>query len=219
MLYWVLVFFIIAVVAAVLMVVMFGMVGLAQIPIQLTPDVREPVITVNTAWPGASPVEVEREIARITVAGVDPDAALVHGRVVGRRRHGLAGLVVCLTDSRGQPIPNLPSATTDRSGYYALPLDAAAFEILRSYRAGAFLAVFDGDGNAVYRSKQSLPLEPGARLVEEVVLTRRPPVSDGRPTRRRKAAAKKAADAEPPKPTARRKKSASKKATRPKRKK
>ena len=52
----------IAVVAAVLMVIMFGMVGLAQIPIQLTPDVREPVITVSTTWPGASPVEVEREI-------------------------------------------------------------------------------------------------------------------------------------------------------------
>ena len=52
----------IAVVAAVLMIIMFGMVGLAQIPIQLTPDVREPVITVSTTWPGASPVEVEREI-------------------------------------------------------------------------------------------------------------------------------------------------------------
>ncbi len=52
----------IAVVAAVLMVIMFGMVGLAQIPIQLTPDVREPVITVSTIWPGASPIEVEREI-------------------------------------------------------------------------------------------------------------------------------------------------------------
>ncbi len=52
----------IAVVAAVLMIIMFGMVGLAQIPIQLTPDVREPVITVSTTWPGAAPAEVEREI-------------------------------------------------------------------------------------------------------------------------------------------------------------
>ena len=52
----------IAVVAAVLIVIMFGMVGLAEIPIQLTPDVREPVITVSTTWPGASPVEIEREI-------------------------------------------------------------------------------------------------------------------------------------------------------------
>jgi HAE1 family hydrophobic/amphiphilic exporter-1 len=52
----------IAVVAAVLMVVMFGLVALENIPIQLAPDVNRPVITVRTNWPGAAPAEVEREI-------------------------------------------------------------------------------------------------------------------------------------------------------------
>ena len=52
----------IAVVAAVLMVVIFGVVALQTIPIQLTPDVRKPVITVQTVWPGAAPAEIEREI-------------------------------------------------------------------------------------------------------------------------------------------------------------
>ncbi|MGB0747895.1 MAG: efflux RND transporter permease subunit [Magnetospiraceae bacterium] len=52
----------IAVIAAVLMTVMFGLVALQVIPIQLTPDVRNPVITVRTNWPGAAPAEVEREI-------------------------------------------------------------------------------------------------------------------------------------------------------------
>ncbi len=52
----------IAVVAAVLMVVMFGVLALRIIPIQLAPDVRRPVITVTTLWPGGSPAEVEREI-------------------------------------------------------------------------------------------------------------------------------------------------------------
>ncbi len=52
----------IAVIAAVLMALMFGFVALQTIPIQLTPDVRKPVLTVNTAWPGAAPAEVEREI-------------------------------------------------------------------------------------------------------------------------------------------------------------
>lgn len=51
-----------AVIAAVLMVVMFGLVALQTIPIQLTPDVRKPIITVTTAWPGAAPAEIEREI-------------------------------------------------------------------------------------------------------------------------------------------------------------
>lgn len=52
----------IAVIAAVLMVLLFGYIGLTTIPIQLAPDVREPVITISTFWPGAAPAEVEREI-------------------------------------------------------------------------------------------------------------------------------------------------------------
>ncbi|HSR72959.1 MAG TPA: efflux RND transporter permease subunit, partial [Kiloniellales bacterium] len=52
----------IAVTAAVLMVVMFGLVALQTIPIQLAPDVTRPVITITTTWPGAAPAEVEREI-------------------------------------------------------------------------------------------------------------------------------------------------------------
>ena len=52
----------IAVIAAVLMVVLFGLVALETIPIQLTPDVRKPIITVQTLWPGAAPAEVEREV-------------------------------------------------------------------------------------------------------------------------------------------------------------
>ena len=52
----------VAVVAAVLMTVMFGLLALRTIPIQLAPDVRRPVITVTTNWLGAAPVEIEREI-------------------------------------------------------------------------------------------------------------------------------------------------------------
>ena len=52
----------IAVVAAVLMILIFGLLALQRIPIQLTPDVRKPVITVTTYWSGGSPVEIEREV-------------------------------------------------------------------------------------------------------------------------------------------------------------
>ncbi len=52
----------VAVLAAVALIVLMGWVALRTIPIQLAPDVRRPVITVRTAWPGAAPEEVEREI-------------------------------------------------------------------------------------------------------------------------------------------------------------
>jgi hydrophobic/amphiphilic exporter-1 (mainly G- bacteria), HAE1 family len=48
-------------VAAVLLV-LFGMIALFRIPVQLTPTIEEPEITIFTFWPGASPQEVEREI-------------------------------------------------------------------------------------------------------------------------------------------------------------
>ncbi|MDP7097248.1 MAG: efflux RND transporter permease subunit [Rhodospirillales bacterium] len=52
----------VAIMAAVLMVIMFGVAALFTIPIQLTPDVRKPIISIQTRWPGAAPAEVEREI-------------------------------------------------------------------------------------------------------------------------------------------------------------
>jgi HAE1 family hydrophobic/amphiphilic exporter-1 len=46
----------------VILLVLFGTIGLMQLPIQLTPEVHRPEITVTTVWPGASPQEVERDI-------------------------------------------------------------------------------------------------------------------------------------------------------------
>ena len=51
-----------AVIAAVIIILLFGVSALFSIPIQLSPDVAKPVITIRTHWPGAAPAEVEREI-------------------------------------------------------------------------------------------------------------------------------------------------------------
>jgi HAE1 family hydrophobic/amphiphilic exporter-1 len=48
--------------SAVILVVMFGLIGLSRLPVQLTPDVEAPIITVATNWFGASPYEIEKEI-------------------------------------------------------------------------------------------------------------------------------------------------------------
>lgn len=46
----------------VILAVLFGFLALAQTPVQLTPDTSEPEIAIDTIWPGASALEVEREI-------------------------------------------------------------------------------------------------------------------------------------------------------------
>ncbi|MGD8922116.1 MAG: efflux RND transporter permease subunit, partial [Candidatus Zixiibacteriota bacterium] len=52
----------VSVIVGVLIAVMGGYIALTYVPIQLTPDVERPVITVTTVWPGASPEEIEKEI-------------------------------------------------------------------------------------------------------------------------------------------------------------
>jgi len=51
-----------AIVAAVLMIVVLGLVAMQTIPIQLTPDVRRPILVIYTWWRGVAPAEIEREI-------------------------------------------------------------------------------------------------------------------------------------------------------------
>jgi HAE1 family hydrophobic/amphiphilic exporter-1 len=46
----------------VILVVLFGTVSLFGLPVQLTPDVDKPVISIISVWPGASPHEIERDL-------------------------------------------------------------------------------------------------------------------------------------------------------------
>lgn len=52
----------VSVTVGVLLIVLFGLLSVFRIPIQLTPTVDRPRITVETTWRGASPQEVENEI-------------------------------------------------------------------------------------------------------------------------------------------------------------
>lgn len=52
----------VTVAVGVILVILFGLISLYRIPIQLTPNVDLPEISVETRWRGASPLEIEREI-------------------------------------------------------------------------------------------------------------------------------------------------------------
>ncbi len=62
----------VTVTVGVILVLLFGTIGLARLPYQLTPSVEEPEITVTTVWTGAAPNEVEREI-------IDPQEKTLKG--------------------------------------------------------------------------------------------------------------------------------------------
>ncbi|TFH49936.1 MAG: efflux RND transporter permease subunit, partial [Lysobacterales bacterium] len=52
----------VATTVAVLLVVLFGALSLLRLPVQLTPEVEKPEITVSTTWRAAAPEEVEAQI-------------------------------------------------------------------------------------------------------------------------------------------------------------
>lgn len=52
----------VTVIVGVILIVLFGLIGLYKMPYQLTPDVTVPEIEVRTLWPGATPYEIERDV-------------------------------------------------------------------------------------------------------------------------------------------------------------
>lgn len=62
----------------VLLIIMFGLVALSQLPYKLTPDVVEPEIGVITVWPGATPSEIERDIIQKQEDQLKSTPGLVH---------------------------------------------------------------------------------------------------------------------------------------------
>jgi multidrug efflux pump subunit AcrB len=62
----------VAALVAVLLVLLFGLVSLIRLPVQLTPEVERPTITITTSWRAAAPEEVEAEI-------VEPQEKVLRG--------------------------------------------------------------------------------------------------------------------------------------------
>jgi len=50
------------VIVGVIVILLFGFIGLYRMPYQLSPSLEIPQITVTTVWTGATPYEIEREI-------------------------------------------------------------------------------------------------------------------------------------------------------------
>lgn len=62
----------VSVAVGVILLVLAGVVALQRIPVQLTPNVEDTIISVSTIWEGASPQEIEQEI-------VEPQEEMLQG--------------------------------------------------------------------------------------------------------------------------------------------
>jgi len=153
----------VGVLVGVLLVLLFGVLSLQGLPIQLTPDVSVPQITITTVWPGAAPSEVEREIlleqeeALKSIVGLE--------RMTGQASNGQGSLtmefevgtsldeaLVRVSNSLGQ-VPDYPAAARS-------PVIATAGS------AGPPLAVL------VIRSRDGRDVDAARTWVEDNVIPR-----------------------------------------------
>ena len=85
----------VATLVAVLLAALFGAIALTRLPIQLTPEVEKPEITIRTNWRAAAPQEVESEI-------VDPQEKVLRGlpgmtRMLSKAQRGQGQVTVEFT--------------------------------------------------------------------------------------------------------------------------
>ncbi len=79
----------VAVIVAVLLVLLFGGINLLRLPVQLTPEVQDPEITISTIWRAAAPNEIEAEI-------IEPQEDVLRGLP------GMTELLSTAQEGRGQ---------------------------------------------------------------------------------------------------------------------
>ena len=77
-----------ATLVAVMLVALFGGLSLSRLPVQLTPEVERPEITIRTAWRAAAPEEVEAEIVEPQGEGAARAAGGEPHRLQGPARAG-----------------------------------------------------------------------------------------------------------------------------------
>ncbi len=82
----------VAVIVGVLLAVMFGMISLDRLPVQLTPEVERPRISITTIWRAAAPEEVESEI-------IEPQEDVLRGlpgmtKILARAQRGRGSITL-----------------------------------------------------------------------------------------------------------------------------
>lgn len=79
----------VAVIVAILLVLLFGVISLLRMPVQMIPNIERPIIEITTSWRAAAPEEVEAEI-------VEPQEDALRGL------SGLEQMVSTASRGRGQ---------------------------------------------------------------------------------------------------------------------
>ncbi len=128
----------VAVAVGLFLVCFLGLVSVTKIPIQLTPDLSEPAVTLRVLWPGAAPTEVESEVLRPLEEAVNDIPGLK--RLEGTANYG-EGTLELEFNANVDPDAATVQVANRLASVAALPVAATPPQILPANSSGPPLAV------------------------------------------------------------------------------
>ncbi len=164
----------VTVVSLMILLSFFGALSIFRLPIQLTPDVTLPTISVNTTWPGASPVEVETEILEEQEEVLKRIQGLELMESTARLGSAEINLEFAVGTDLDQALVRVSNQLSQVPSY---PDDADQPVVATSNRSGPPLAVIlvrhkDGKTIAPYRSWVENDIVPELERVKGISSTR-----------------------------------------------
>lgn len=149
---------------ALLLIMVFGAASLGKLPIQLTPEVQQPEISVTTAWRAASPEEIEAEIIEPQEDALKSLPGLERMLSEARENSGVVRLTFALDMSLERALIEVVNRLNGVSGY---PVDAdrpILSNVGDEARPIAWFILSPAAGN-------DTPIGDYYRFIEEVVQT------------------------------------------------
>lgn len=123
----------VTVTVGVILVLLFGFISLFKIPVQLTPEVIKPEITVETFWRGASAREVEREVTERQEEQLKSTPSLVKMTSESRESQGQVVLTFQTGTNLDTALLNVSNRLNQVSNF---PVDAER-PVLRTVNVGS----------------------------------------------------------------------------------
>jgi hydrophobic/amphiphilic exporter-1 (mainly G- bacteria), HAE1 family len=144
----------VTVTVGVILIVLAGGISVIGLPIQVTPDVTTPTLTITTRWPGAAPVEIETDILEPQEDTLKNLTGLVKMESSARPDQGQIELELQVGTNTEEAIVRVTNALSQVPNY---PVGARQPVVTTSNASGPPLAVLtitspDGESPAAYRT-------------------------------------------------------------------
>ena len=155
----------VALLVAIILILIFGSISLSRLPIQLTPELEEPQITITTNWRAAAPNEVEAEIIEPQEDVLRGLPGLIEIRATAHEGRGAINLTFTVETDMRRALVEVMNRLNQVTDYPDDADEPSLSSVGENARAIAWFIIKTKEGN-------TRPIETYKDLVEEVVQSR-----------------------------------------------